>query len=188
VHRSLDELSERLARLRPAPTDEGTLQLIVRRPARDEREVVESATVDANVGLVGDTWAARPSRSTGDGSPDPRAQITLVEVRVAEIVADDAERWPLFGDQLFVDLDLSERNLPPGTSITIGSAELVVTDKPHKGCAKFASRFGTDALRAVMSPEGRRGRFRGANASVARAGTFRTGDAVIVRRAAGPGP
>jgi hypothetical protein len=182
VHATLDQLRASFAHVRTAPVDEGVLQLIVRRPGRGTREVVAEASADAQVGLVGDSWATRRSRRTPDGRPDPRAQITLVDVRVAELVAGDIARWPLFGDQLYVDLDLSEGNLPAGSRLAIGSTELEISDKLHTGCAKFASRFGADALRFVMSPEGRRRRLRGANARVVRSGTLAVGDVIMVER------
>jgi hypothetical protein len=185
VHATSDQLVDGLAHLRPAPLDEGTLQLLVRRPGRGAREVVTEASIDAELGMIGDTWISRPSRRNADGRPDPRSQITLVDVRAAELVAGDIEHWPMFGDQLYVELDLSERNLPAGSRLAIGTAVLEISDKAHTGCAKFASRFGTDALRFVMSPEGRRRRLRGANARVIRSGTVRVGDPVSVQRALG---
>jgi hypothetical protein len=184
MHTTSDQLVDGLAHLRSAPLDEGTLRLIVRRPARGTREVLTEASIDAELGLIGDTWISRPSRKSPDGRPDPRTQITLVDVRAAELVAGDIEQWPWFGNQLYVDLDLSEGNLPVGSRLTIGTAVVEVSDKAHTGCAKFAARFGTDALRFVMSPEGRRRRLRGANARVIRSGTSRVGDSVSVRRPA----
>ena len=180
MHPTFDDLATGIERADRSPRDAGELRLIVRRPAVEAREVLEEAELDLDVGLVGDTWASRPSRSTDDGSPDPRAQITLVEARVAEVIAGERDRWALFGDQLFVDLDLSEENLPPGICLVLGTAEIEISDKPHIGCAKYSARFGADALRLVMSPDGRRRRLRGANARVTTGGAIRLGD--LVRR------
>ena len=87
-----------------------------------------------------------------DGSANPDAQLTLMNARVVALVAGERERWPLAGDQLYVDLDLSADNLPPGTRLAVGSAVIEVTPEPHTGCAKFSARFGSEALRFVNSP------------------------------------
>ena len=162
--------------VRAAPMQLGTVRLIVRRPAEDEREVLTEAELDADEGVIGDTWSSRGSSSTQDGSADPEAQITVMNARAAEGFAGDVERWTLAGDQLYVDFDISEENLPAGTRVRIGEAEIVVSAKPHTGCAKFSSRFGKDALRLVSSPTGRSLRLRGMNARVTKSGTVRVGD------------
>ena len=88
------------------------------------------------------------------------------------------ERWPLAGDQLYVDLDLSVENLPAGTRLAVGDAVVEITPEPHTGCAKFSARFGTDALKFVNKPPGRELRLRGVNARVVTPGTVRPGDAI----------
>ena len=168
-----DELEDDV---RAAPTQVGTVRLIVRRPAVDEREVVSEAQLDVDEGVVGDTWGSRGSSSTEDGSADLEAQITVMNAPAAEGFAGDVERWTLAGDQLYVDFDISEENLPAGTRVRIGEAEIEVSAKPHTGCAKFSSRFGKDALRLVSSPTGRSRRLRGMNARVTKSGTVRVGD------------
>jgi MOSC domain-containing protein YiiM len=105
-------------------------------------------------------------------------QINIMSARVIALVAMDRERWPLAGDQLFVDLDLSAHNLPPGTRLGIGEAVLEVTPLPHTGCAKFMARFGIDAVKFVNSPEGKELRLRGLNARVVQSGSIRAGDPV----------
>ena len=172
---TVDELEEDLWE---APTQIGTVRLIVRRPAVDEREVVAEARLDVGEGLVGDTWRVRGSSSTADGSPHPEAQITVMSARAAAAIAGDVERWPLAGDQLYVDFDISEQNLPAGTRVLVGAAEIEVSAKPHTGCAKFSARFGKDALRLVSTPTGRSLRLRGMNARVTKSGTVRVGDRI----------
>jgi len=178
VHAELTRLEESLDHIRAAPADSGTVELIARRPAEDEREVLTEARLDLTDGLVGDTWRARGSSRTPVGSANPDAQLTLMNARVAEAIAGDRERWPLAGDQLYVDFDLSRANLPPGSRVQIGSAVIEFSEPPHTGCAKFSARFGVDALKFVNSPTGRELRLRGANCRVVVAGTVRPGDAI----------
>lgn len=177
-HLSTAALAAGLGAVRDSPSDGGTVELIVRRPAVDEREVLAAGMVDVEAGLVGDTWPARWSKRTADGSPHPDMQLTVMNSRAALLVAGDADRRMLAGDQFYVDLDLSPANLPPGTRLALGSAVIEVTDQPHLGCAKFAARFGADALRFVNSRVGRQLRLRGLNARVVVAGTVRPGDAI----------
>ena len=153
--RTFEELEAMLEGIRDAPAEAGIVELIVLRPAVDEREVVNEMRLDVVDGLVGDSWRARGSRHTPDGSADPQAQLTVVNARAAAAFAGDVSRWPLAGDQLYVDFDISVEHLPPGTALAIGDAEIVVSEKVHTGCAKFSARFGTDALRWVSTPEGR---------------------------------
>ena len=177
-HRTTAQLEAGLDVVRQSPKDEGTLELIVRRPQRLERELVDEGTLDVSVGLVGDNWSTRGSTVTPDGLPDPEMQVTLMNSRAADLVAGGRERWHLAGDQLFVDMDIGRTNLPPGTRLAIGTAVLEVSAKPHNGCAKFSERFGADALRLVSSPVGKELCLRGINAKVVRSGAVRTGDAV----------
>ena len=174
------ELVSGLGHVRSAPAERGTLELVVRRPVTEERELVESAELDLELGMIGDIWSERPSSKTG--APNPDAQVTVMSSRAAALVAggDDPVGWAQAGDQLYVDLDLSEENLPPGTRLEIGEAVLEVTADPHLGCGKFIKRFGVDALKFVNSEDGRALRLRGVNTRVVVAGTVSRGD--IVRK------
>jgi MOSC domain-containing protein YiiM len=174
----LTRLEAALDEIRGAPADHGTVELIVRRPAEDQREVLEEAWLDVDDGLEGDTWRARGSSRTPDGGPNPEAQLTLMNARMAAAVAGDRERWALAGDQLYVDLDLSLANLPPGSRVQVGSAVIEFSEAPHTGCAKFSARFGNDAQRFANSPIGRDLRLRGANCRVVVAGRVRRGDPI----------
>ena len=170
-HRTTAELEAALEHFRAAPADAGTLELVVRRPGEGlSARCSTSASCRPSEGLVGDTWSQRSSRRTPDGSPHPDMQLNIMNVRVARFLAGGDERVPLAGDQLYVDLDISEADLPPGTRLAIGGAVIEVTDQPHTGCAKFAERFGREALRFVNSPVGKELHLRGINArSCARA-------------------
>lgn len=172
----LARFEESLADIQEAPPDVGTVELIVRRPAVDQREVLTEAWLDVGTGLEGDGWRNRIP--TGMIGPDPEAQLTVVNARAASAIAGDRERWPLAGDQLFVDLDISQTNLPPGTRVQIGSAVIEFSSKPHTGCKKYSGRFGLDALAFVSTPTGRELRLRGANCRVVVSGTVRTGDVI----------
>ncbi len=177
-HPTTATLQASMEHVAAAPRDEGSVALIVRRPSIGEREVLEVGEFDPLVGLVGDTWDARSSIRTPDGSPHPDMQLTLMNARFTAVLAGAPERWSLAGDQLYVDFDLSAEALPAGSRLAIGSAIVEITDQPHTGCAKFTQRFGLDALRFVNSPEGTALRLRGANARVVSAGTIRVGDTV----------
>ncbi|HET6772768.1 MAG TPA: MOSC domain-containing protein [Acidimicrobiales bacterium] len=182
-HRTTAELEAALADVRQAPADDGTVDLIVRRPATGEREVLDEGVLDLAEGLVGDNWRERGSRHTPDGAAEPDRQLNVINARLSRLVAVDPERRALAGDQLHLDLDLSIANLPPGTRLALGSAVIEVTEPPHLGCAKFVERFGREAMRFVNSPTGRELRLRGMNARVVTAGTVRPGDTVTKLRA-----
>ncbi len=176
-HLTTDELEAGLDHICQSPEDSGPLRMIVRRPDIDRREVVADGTLDVAVGLVGDSWQARGSTRTPDGGPNPAAQVTIINARLLALLAQSEKRWPLAGDQLVIDIDMSTQNLPPGTRVAIGSAVIEVSEEPHTGCAKLAQRFGDDALRFISTPTGRRVRLRGVNTRVVQSGSIRVGDA-----------
>ncbi|MFA6956721.1 MAG: MOSC domain-containing protein [Thermoanaerobaculia bacterium] len=178
-HLTETELEAGLPLILKSPKARGTLELIVRRPRADERETLAEAQLDLRSGLAGDNWIHRRSSRTEDGSPHPDTQLTLMSVRVVALLARTKDRWPLAGDQLYVDLDLSASNLPPGTRLKVGSAVVEITAQPHTGCSKFTARFGLDAPRFVNGPARKELRMRGVYAKVIEAGTIRPGDAVI---------
>jgi hypothetical protein len=186
-HVSRTDLEAGLSEIRCSPRDGGRVELIVRRPTIDGREVLPEAVLDPMTGLVGDSWPARPSSKMPDRSPHPGMQLTIMNARAAALIAgptsaEDAaariDRRALAGDQLYLDLDLSEDNLPPGSRLELGSAIVEITGEPHLGCAKFSARFGVDAVRFVNSGVGRALRLRGVNTRIVVGGTVRTGDTV----------
>ena len=170
-HLSMKTLMAGLEEVRQSPTTIGVLELIVRRPRTDVREVVEVAELDVVEGLVGDSWRTR-------GPAELERQLTVTNARLMALVAQEKRHWPPAGDQLYVDLDLSADNAPPGTRLSIGAAVIQVTETPHNGCKKFAARYGLDALKFISTPVGKQLRLRGVNAKVISAGTIRAGDSV----------
>ncbi len=175
-HLTLEQLEAGLESIRQSPQDEGVLELIVRRPQVLQREMPSKGVLDQAEGLQGDNWNARGSASTPDRSSNPAMQITIMNSRAIALIAQEKDRWQLAGDQLFIDINLSDKNLPAGTRLALDSAILEVTAIPHTGCKKFAERFGTDATKFVNSPAGKVLHVRGVNAKIIRGGSIQVGD------------
>jgi hypothetical protein len=170
-HLTTEEIEAGLDEIRQSPKDHGILKLIVARPRENQRVLLNTAELDAEQGLIGDSWAAEPDR-------EPDAQIAIMNSRTIALLARDENRWALAGDQLYLDLDFTDENLPSGSRLQIGSAILEVTPQPHNGCKKFVERFGLEAMKFVNSPVGKELHMRGIYARVVRSGSIRTGDAV----------
>ena len=176
---TMEELELGLQNIGESPKSEGIVELIVRRPETLGRELLEIGELDVAEGLVGDNWKARGSKSTPDGLAHPEMQLTLMNSRVIQLISQDRDRWHMAGDQFFVDMDLSQENLPAGTQIAMGSAIVEVTPVPHTGCKKFIERFGVDAMKFVNSPLGKKHNLRGVNAKVIQSGSVRTDERII---------
>ena len=177
-HLSLEELQEGLSEILRSPQDQGALRAIVIRPEVDARVSLQQCELSPEGGVHGDNWAKGCWMSLPDGRPHPDVQVTIMNARTIALIAQDEARWALAGDNLFVDLDLSGDNLPPGTRLSIGSALLEITAVPHKGCRKFADRYGVDATRFVNSREGLRLHLRGIYARIVERGVVSVGDTV----------
>jgi MOSC domain-containing protein YiiM len=173
--RTLDELETTWTAATPSPRNEGTVRALCLRIGDDRHLTPDAVEATATGGLDGDRWAARDPGTDPDGA----TAVTLMNAAVAELVAD-GQPIDTAGDNIYVDLDISLDNLPPGTLLRVGSAVLRVSEPPHTGCAKFRDRFGLDALRWVSTPEGRAQRLRGVNCSVEQPGTIRVGDRATV--------
>jgi hypothetical protein len=169
THLSTEQLEQGVEHILASPKDNAELKLIVRRPDVGERETPQQARLDVEVGLVGDSWSTR-------AKVVPDMQLNIMNSRVVDCVAGSEDRWPLAGDQLFVDMDLSGENLPPGTQITLGDAIVEITELPHTGCKKFAARFGVDAVVFVNSGRGKTLNLRGICAKVVKSGDISVGD------------
>ena len=170
------ELNEALDWLSASPKQNGCVDMIVVRPGREQRQELEDCYFSIEGGAEGDNWVAQKHKVLAGGKPDPIIQVTLMSSRMVDFIAGTKSRWPLAGDQLFVDFDLSTAHLVPGDKISIGPVEMEITPEPHNGCTKFARRFGDDALAFVNSLHGKAGRMRGIYAKVVVPGTIKTGD------------
>jgi MOSC domain-containing protein YiiM len=168
---TLAELERGLERVAGA-AGRGRVALVVRRGEGGLRERLERVRLSPERGVPGDAWERRPGR-------EPDGQIAVMQAQVAALIAN-GQPPSLFGDNLFVDLDLAAERLPVGTRLRAGSALLEVTPKPHDGCRKFQARFGPDALRFVAGRERRGRNLRGIYLRVLEAGEVAPGDAIEV--------
>ena len=170
--RTSDDLRGALADLPAAPRDSGRVALIVRRMDEGRREAADRLQLTPDAGVPGDAWS-RQRR------PDPDAQIAVMQADVARLIAN-GQPLELFGDQLFLELDLSVENLPPGSRLRVGRATVEVTPMPHNGCRKFRARFGLDAVELVSDPQLRHRNLRGIYMRVVVPGEVAVGDPVAV--------
>lgn len=169
---TLEHLERRLAALPEAPRNHGLVGLLVRRGEGGLREMPDRARLTPDGGVPGDAWGRQKE-------PSLEAQIAVMQIDVAELITN-GQPLTLFGDGLFLALDLSAANLPPGSRVRAGAATLEVTPKSHNGCRKFLSRFGADALRFVSKPDLRHRNLRGIYMRVVEGGEVATGDPVAV--------
>ena len=176
---TLDQLMAKLpAFLAAAPKETGTVDLIVMRPERGARVQPASIDVSAAGGLAGDHWKGGTGYAQADGTGDPDAQICMMMSGCIEAIAGPKENWAPAGDNLFLDMDLTPANMPPGTRFAIGTAEFVVTELPHNGCEAFIDRYGRDACLFVNTGKGKDLRLRGIYARVTKDGTISVADTV----------
>ncbi len=179
MYKKLKDLQIGLEEIISSPKQTGTVEMIVSRPKIGTRKILKTAELDQHLGLIGDNWYDRDASSTQKKSPDKELQITIMNSRVIQLITQKHDQWPLAGDQLYIEMDVSRKNLPPGSLLEIGSALLQVSEKPHTGCKKFSERFGLDALKFISSKQGRVLSLRGINASIIKSGIVQTGDKVI---------
>lgn len=170
-YRPMASLVDALDKIAQSPKQEGRVDLIVRRPAVDEREVLEVGELSEAQGLVGDNWRVK-------GEPVLDMQLNIMNSRVIQAICGDIINWPIAGDQFFVDFDLGAENLPAGTQLSLGDAIIEITPEPHMGCKKFTERFGVDAMKFVNSKLHREHNLRGICAKVVKSGRVAVGDSI----------
>ena len=179
AHLNREELEAGLDAILRSPSERGVLKAVVIRPETDARQSLQRCELSAERGVHGDSWAKACWMTLPDGRPHPDVQVTLMNARTIALIAREEARWALAGDNLYVDLDLSAANLPPGTRLAVGPAILEITAVPHNGCGKFAERFGVEATRFVNSREGKRLHLRGIYARIVQPGVITVGDLVF---------
>jgi len=177
-HLTESEIMAGLEEVKKSPQDHGSLDAIVIRPASDDRISLEQCRLSLEGGTEGDAWANGCWLTLPDGRPHPDVQICIMNSRMIDLVAGDKDRWELAGDNLFVDLDLSRKNLRAGQLLSIGECVIEITEQSHNGCSKFSQRFGPSALKVVNSPIGKELRLRGIYAKVVKAGDVRVGNEI----------
>jgi MOSC domain-containing protein YiiM len=178
-HLSTSELEQGLADVLATPCDEGRLVAIVVRPASNERQSLATATLTPEGGIEGDRWVRDSFFKLPDGRPDPNNQLSLMNARILRQIATEEEAMCLAGDNLIVDLMLSEENLPAGSRLAIGKTVVIeISDLKHTGCAKFQSRYGPEARAFVNNERGKELHLRGRYARIVTGGTIAVGDAV----------
>jgi hypothetical protein len=123
------------------------------RPGRGARALVDSITLTRAAGIPGERWLTEPWLTLPDGRPDPRIQVSILPLRVMNLVWRDRQATPHPGDPIVADLDCGLANLPAGTLIQAGTAVLRVSNLFNAGCAKWKHRYGAPA-RAFLDAQG----------------------------------
>jgi hypothetical protein len=182
LHLSAIELEQGLAEVLESPRDSGRLEAIFVRPAENERRALVEAQLSPEGGIDGDRWVRDSCYRLDDGRSDPRCQISLMNARYLRQIAGGDDAMCLAGDNLIVDLDLGEENLPAGSQLAIGSDVIVeISDLAHNGCSKFAGRYGNDACGFANNNRGKAIHLRGRYARIVRGGNITIGDQVRKR-------
>ena len=169
---TMNEIEVLWERAPRSPQQDGSVELLCVREIGAHR-VVDHAQLTPEAGVVGARWSAARS-------PNPEMQVTLMNIHVVRLLASDHAQLHAAGDNVLVDLDLSEGSLLAGARIRIGDAELEISRAPHTGCGKFSSRFGADALAWVNAPKHASLRLSGVNCRILKAGAVRVGDRVTI--------
>lgn len=175
-HLTRAELAAALPQVTAGPKDHGELKAIFVRPGPGQRLDVSSVAISSAGGLEGDHWAKGCWKSLPDGSPDPDVQVFIMNARFLDLIAQERSHWASCGNSFVADMDLGADNLPVGTRLKAGSAELEITAVPGTGCEAFIEWYGRDACVFVNTGEGKKNRLRGVYARVVKDGVVRIGD------------
>jgi MOSC domain-containing protein YiiM len=178
-HLSALELEPGLADVLESPADNGRLESIFVRPAPNERRALTAAQLSPDRGIDGDRWVHDGSHASKGGAPNPRSQVSLMNSRYLRTIAGEEDAMCLAGDNLVVDFDLSEANLPAGSQLAIGDVVIIeITDLSHTGCGKFQNRYGKEVREFTNNERGKSLHLRGRYARIVTGGAINVGDAV----------
>ncbi|MEF3048329.1 MOSC domain-containing protein [Pseudotabrizicola sp. L79] len=173
---TMAELMAALPQVLAAPKTDARIDGLCFRPAFNQRQFPDSLTLTRDQGVPGERWLTAPWMKLPDGSPDPRIQVSILPLRVMDLVWRDREGQPHPGDTIVADLDMSEANLPAGTLLQAGTAVVRVSDAFNDACVKWKVRYGKDAKDWVKAPGHPPLRLRGVLCSVEQDGIVRLGD------------
>lgn len=183
VHLSTAEIEQGMAEVLASPTDEGQLTAIFVRPAANERQSLDEAELSQQTGIVGDRWVDDHWQQLPDGSSDPDTQVSIMNSRIlSQIAGGSHDAMGLAGDNLIVDFDLSEANLPVGSELQIGEVVIRISEQPHTGCRKFVERYGKAAQEFINGDVGKQHHLRGVLGMIVVDGKIQVGDQVRKRQ------
>ena len=165
-----------------APKTDAPIASLCLRPQRNQRAFPDRLVLTRAEGIPGERWLTEPWMTLADGSPDPRIQVSILPLRVMDLVWRDREASPHPGDPIVADLDCSEVNLPEGTLIEAGTAVLRVSSVFNEGCVKWKARYGADARAFIDAPGHPPLRLRGILCEVVRDGVVTLTDRLQVIR------
>jgi MOSC domain-containing protein YiiM len=159
-----------------SPRDVGRVHACVLRTGEGQRELPDSVEIVSGKGLAGDHWGCYEY-------DEAQNEVSLINVHVVQSLAHgDPRKAALSGDNFQVDLDLSIENLPVGTVLTLGDAQLRISEIEHRPCVKFVERFGARAAKRVARANRRGLRGRGVLCEVVRDGMVRVDDEIRVEK------
>ncbi len=173
------ELELALPDIFAAPLSETVVETICYRPGFNKRIFPDVIRMTRANGVEGDYEKSYPWLKLPDGSADPRNQVSLVPLRVLNLVWLDRVNTLHPGDALVADLNTSHENLPIGTLLQVGSAVIGVSDVWNEGCVKWKVRYGREAYDFVSAPEHEMLRLRGIYCWVEKDGEVRAGDKIV---------
>lgn len=172
------ELGAALTSVLAAPTRETKVDLLCCRPSRNQRDFPAELSFSAKDGVEGDYGLSSPWLTLADGAADPRIHVSILPLRVLDLVWRDRETTTFSGDTIIADFNTSLENLPVGTKLRVGDAVIQVTDIWNRGCAKWKVRFGRDAYDWTSAPEHEALRLRGIYCQIVQDGVVHVGDSI----------
>jgi hypothetical protein len=179
---SADDLRAGMPHVLAAPKSDAPITMLCFRSDFGMREFPEHLTMTRAGGIPGERWLNHPWLKLPDGSPDPRIQVSILPLRVLDLVWRDRVGTVHPGDTIVADLDMTQANLPAGTLLQAGTAVLRVSDEPNDGCVKWKARYGAAAMDWIVAPEHAGLRLRGVLCSIEQDGVVAGADRIKVLR------